>query len=216
MERAAGRTAVVQPVHAPRVPARAACVRQRERRDRLAGAVPVAAPKRRDRRRLPALPEGAFVRRVRVRLGLGRRLPAAPVALLPEAARCGAVHAGSRSAPARKIPGRSPVAASGDAAVRARGQAVVGAPALSRRGRPGGSTGERLDDAQHGAVSLDQPRAVALRRLRGLPRQPAARQAQEDPAGAPTGRAKPASRSRRGSAPRSPRPTGISSTAAMH
>ena len=34
------------------------------------------------------------------------------------------------------------------------------------------------------AVPLDQPRADAVRRLRRLPRQPAARQAQEDPAGA--------------------------------
>ncbi len=69
-------------------------------------------------------------------------------------------------------------------AARALGQAVVGAPALSRRSRPGGGARGRLVDAQHGPVPLEQPRARALRRLRRVPRQPAAREAQEDPAGA--------------------------------
>ena len=80
---------------------------------------------------------------------------------------------GARAAPARHR------------AARPIGQAVIGAPSLPRRRRPGGGARGRLVDAQHRPVPLDQPRAAALRRFRRIPLVPATREAKEDPAGAP-------------------------------
>ena len=81
---------------------------------------------------------------------------------------------------------------------RARDGLLVGAPAVRRRGRLRRRARRRLDDAPGRAVPLAQParrragrrdagdaHRAALRRLRRLPGQPAARQAQEDRAGAP-------------------------------
>ena len=161
--------------------------RQRGRR-RPAGQpqLPAARARRRDRRRLPALPEGPLVRRVRLRLGLGRRLPAPRPALLPEAARRGAVHAGARAAPAGA---RRRGASCCCAAMRAVGARRPGcrrrtccssttptSAALERR---------RLDDAParvqfHWTNRTPAPYADFADFLG----QPAARQAQEDPAGA--------------------------------
>ena len=90
----------------------------------------------RARRRLPALPQEPLLRRVRVRLGLGRRLRAPRPGLLPEAALRGAVHAGARPAVAgtrRRAAGR---AAARDRASRAQNEPLVGPPAVPRRGRP--------------------------------------------------------------------------------
>ncbi len=148
------------------------------------------------RRRLPALPQGSLLRRVRVRLGLGRRLPPPRPRLLPEAARRGAVHAGAGAAPARARRRRARAAARRPRRARRGRRPVVGAPAVPRRRRPRGGCRRRLDAAQRGAVPLDQPPCggrsgrrrrgeAAVRRLRRLPGRPAARQAQEDPAGAP-------------------------------
>ena len=98
---------------------RAARLGQRHREHRLAAAVPVGARGRHAGRRLPAVPQGPFLRRVRVRLGLGRRLPAPRPGLLPEAARCGAVHAGARRRACwRATRPAARVAAAGDAATR--------------------------------------------------------------------------------------------------
>ena len=99
-------------------------------------------------------------------------------------------------------------------AAGALGRALVGAPALPRRRRPGRRARRRLVDAQHGPVPLEQPRARALRRLRRLPRQPAAREAQEDPAGAAPRRRRRRHLRRRQRRRDRPRPTGTSSTAA--
>ena len=111
------------------------------------------------RRRLPALPEDALLRRVRVRLGLGRRLPAPRPALLPEAARRRAVHAGAgrAAAGARRMPARRVLLRAMQQLARS-DEAVVGAPAVPRRRRPRGRDAPRLDDAQHGAVPLDATR----------------------------------------------------------
>ena len=76
--------------------------------------------RRRARRRLPAVPEEPFLRRVRVRLGLGRRLPAPRPALLPEAARRGAVHAGAGPRLLARDAAARARAAARDAAIRAR------------------------------------------------------------------------------------------------
>ena len=107
--------------------------------------------------------------------------------LLPEAARRGAVHAGAR------------LAAAGARRRRARRAAASAMQQLARDAELSSAHLLFLDDADRAAlrsapagccaarraVPLAEPRARALRRLRRLPRQPAARQAQEDPAGAP-------------------------------
>src|SRR5215470_3026561 len=56
-------------------------------------------PRRPTRRRHPAISEITFVRRVRIRLVVGRRLPSPRKALLPQAARRSAVHTGYGPAP---------------------------------------------------------------------------------------------------------------------
>ena len=66
---------------------------------------------------------------------------------------------------------------------RAQAEPLLAAPALPRRRRRGRGGRGRLIDAQHGPVPLDATANLAVCRLRRLPRQPAARQAQEDPAG---------------------------------
>ena len=102
VERPARCTAIGHAVHAARVPERAARIAAARRRA-PAGRRSLLPSMSGDatRRRMPAVPEGPLVRRIRVRLGLGRRLPAPRPALLPEAAGRGAVHAGARAAPAR-------------------------------------------------------------------------------------------------------------------
>ena len=132
----------------------------------------------------------------------------------PKLARRGAVHAGARAAPAGANARASAAAAARHRAARALGQAVVGAPALPRRRRPGGGARGRLVDAQHGPVPLEQPRA-----RRRMPTSPtsspacsarSARRSSRSGAASPT----PASRSRSRAATRSAPPTGTSSTAA--
>ena len=89
-----------QSLPAARVPRRAARHRLRQRAHRLAAAVPAARARRAARRRHAAVREVALARRVRVRLGVGRRLCAPRPAVLPEAARRGALHAGGGPAAA--------------------------------------------------------------------------------------------------------------------
>ena len=187
---------------------------QRRRRHRLGAALPAARGGRRARRRLPALSQGPLLRRVRVRLGLGRRLPAPRPRLLPQAHRRDPVHAGAGAAPAGDDARAAAAAAARHRGDRARGRPLLGAPPVPRRRRPGRGGRGRLVDAQHGPVPLAQPRARALCRLRRLPRQPAAREAQEDPAGtAPRRRCRRHASPRPSAAPSAPT-TGLSSTAA--
>jgi uncharacterized protein len=89
--------------------------------------------------RLCAVPEEPLLRRVRLRLGLGRRLPPPRPALLPQAAGRRAVHAGARHRLlARDDAVRArPLADQALAALR-RPAAVVGPPAVHRRHRPRG------------------------------------------------------------------------------
>ena len=113
-----------------------------------------------------------------------------------------------------RTPGAPPAPAARDRAAGAIGPALVGAPALPRRGRPGGGARGGLVLAHHRAVPLEQPRAGAVCRLRRLPGQPAARQAQEDPAGAAPRRRRRRHLHGRDRRRTSPKPTGTSSTAA--
>ena len=77
LERAARRAAGADALHAPRIPGGAARLGQRRAGHRLGAALRHPAPRRRAARRLRGLPEEPLLRRVRLRLGLGRRLPAA-------------------------------------------------------------------------------------------------------------------------------------------
>ena len=174
-------------LHAPRVPAGAARLGQR-RAPRPAGAalrsLPASAASEL-RRRLPAVPEEPLLRRVRVRLGLGRRLPAPRPRLLPEAARRGALHAGAGAAPAGARRAHRGAAAARAAAARAtaagcRRRTCCSSTRPTRPARaptPAGCCAARCS-------STGSTARRGLRRLRRLPGQPAARQAQEDPAGA--------------------------------
>src|SRR6185312_13385903 len=105
------------------------------------------------RRRVPALPEGPFLRRVRLRLGLGRCLPAPRAGLLPQAARRRALHARSGGAVAGARRSMAPRAAARDRDARAPGAPVLRSPALPRRGGPARGARGRLDDARIGAVT---------------------------------------------------------------
>ena len=185
LERAARVPAERHALRFARVPARPARLGQRRRQDRVGAALPAPRARRRAGRRVPALPQGPLVRRIRVRLGLGRRLPAPRPRLLPQAHRRDPVHAGARAPPA------------GD---DARAAAACSCAASSSIARSAGLSSAHLlflDDADQAAareagwsmrstvaVPLAQPRARAVCRLRRLPGQPAAREAQEDPAGA--------------------------------
>ena len=122
---------------------------------RLGAAVPRPRACRRAGRRLPAVPQGPLLRRVRVRLGLGRRLPAPRPRVLPEAAVRGAVHAGARPAPAgadATSSGCCCCAASSSSRARPSCRRCTCSssttPTRRRRAR-------RAGDAPHGAVPLD-------------------------------------------------------------
>ena len=110
----------------------------------------------------PALPEDPLVRRVRVRLGLGRRLPAPRPALLPEAAGRGAVHAGARAAAAgarrRVRAARWPKRCTPFAR---RAHAVIGPRAVPRRRRrPGAARTAGWLDARTACSSTGQREAA--------------------------------------------------------
>ena len=167
------------------------------------------------RRRLPALPEGPFLRRVRLRLGLGRRLPAPRPRLLPQAARRGAVHAGARAAPARarSHDERAAAAARHRAARRARPSSrrrtcsSSTTPTGPRRAKPAGrcaarcsSTGSTASPRRTPTSPISSPACSAR----------SARRSSRSGAGSP----RPASPSASRAATRSARPTGTSSTAA--
>src|SRR5690606_16081842 len=149
------------------------------RGSRLDSAAPAVARRgRRTGRCGSRLPEAALVRRVRVRLGLGRRIPPPRAALLPEAAVGGPLHAGAGHAAgsARRVVAHG----SGARAARARAfvAAVVAARAVPARRRGRGAARRRADAEARRAVPLAQRR---LRRLRRLSGDAGATQAQEDP-----------------------------------
>ena len=86
-----------------------------------------------ERRRVPALPQGPFLRRIRLRLGLGRRLPPPRPALLPQAAGRRALHARARHATLGAQCGLARAAGGGHLTRGARGQVVLSPHAVSRR-----------------------------------------------------------------------------------
>ena len=160
-------------------------------RDRLDAALPDRLGRRTPRRRDAAVREDPQLRRIRLRLGLGRSLSPSRPPLLPEArrARC-------RS---RRCPGRA--CSPGTRAVR-RAHARARAGRSCRRHEFSSLHVLFLpdDEAREGealgmipragrAVPLDQRR---LSRLRRFPADVLARQAQEDEAGAAQARARPA------------------------
>ena len=178
--------------------------------------LPAARARRRARRRVPALPQGPLLRRVRLRLGLGRRLPAPrPRATTRSCwSRC-------RS---RRCRGRACCAhdrrRTGCSLLRAIEQ-------LARDGElssvhllflddadQAAARASGLVDAQRRCSSTGPTASPRLRRLRRLPRQPAAREAQEDPAGAAQGRRRRRHVQRRERRRDRAQPTGTSSTAA--
>ena len=141
-------------------------------------------------RRAAALCQGPLVRRIRVRLGLGRCLPAPRSPLLPEARRGDSVHAGDgTAAPRRDAATRDALLAARAAQLRGRERGarrvVVAARALSDEPTKPRAARRRHDHPRTGAVPLGESR---LPRLRRLPRDIQSRQAQEDEAGAAQGR----------------------------
>jgi hypothetical protein len=106
-------------------------------------------------RRLPALPQGPFLRRIRVRLGLGQRLRQHGLRTTPRrwwpcpSRRCRARGCWRATPPA----GRRWQA---PCATGARRTAVVAAPAVCQRCRPGGLRSRRPDAAPQRAVPLDR------------------------------------------------------------
>ena len=175
-------------------------------RHRLVAALPDRVARRRAGRRAAAVREGAQLRRIRVRLGLGRRLSPPRPPLLPQVGRRGAVHAGARTARAGSRRARRAARCSSTRSTRVRdgGHSSLhvlfphAAEAARRR-----SAGH--DSARGAAVPLDQS---GLPRLRRLPRRVHARQAQEGEAGTAQASRRPASPSSAGAAARSRRPTG--------
>ena len=145
---------------------------------------------RRAARRMRAVPEGALLRRVRVRLGLGRRLPAPWPGLLPQAARRRAVHAGAGVAPAGAwtTPRATCCVRAVLALARQQGLSSAHLLFLADADRTACErAGWMLRDGVQFHWQNREP--GSLRRLRRLPGQPAAREAQEDRAGAaPRGR----------------------------
>src|ERR1051325_548916 len=92
---------------APRIPFGARRVRLRRRAQRLAAAVPAPAPLRCARRGDAHVRQVPFLRRVRVRLGVGRRPRAARRSVLPQARRRRPVYAGPRPQGPRRRRGRA-------------------------------------------------------------------------------------------------------------
>src|SRR5688572_18371235 len=173
MERAGGPPAV----RAARVPVRLDRERLRLATNRLGSAVHPRAARWCSRRRDAALRQIAFLRRVRVRLGVGRGARASRHRVLPQAAERNSVHPG---------PGPSPPGFRKESAPRSGAGAgsryVLATHPLPARRRPWAIGETRVDDPTNGAVPLAQR---GLRRLRRFPapHDPAA--SQEDPAGTP-------------------------------
>ena len=187
-------------------------------RHRLDAALSHRVARRHARRRAAALRQDALVRRVRVRLGLGRCLSPPRPPLLPEARRGDSVHAGAGprllardDADARRAARRRALDALQRVARRRRRVTRRCTCCFRPRPRPRACAAPGMI-VRHGVqFRLGEPR---LPRLRRLPRDVQPRQAQEGEAGAAQGSPRPASRSRARSAARSRPPTGRSSTAA--
>ena len=173
-----------QPVHAPCLPACHARQCQCRAEDGLDAAVSDVVARRPVAGRLRDVSEEPLVRRIRVRLGLGRCVSPARSALLPEGAGSGAIHSGSRRPAAGA---RCPRAALVAASVAGRLQAIRGVvvpPAVSERRGRRRLLGRRDAGAPRRAVSFQQSR---LRRFRRVSSQFIAGKTQENPAGAPQG-----------------------------
>jgi predicted N-acyltransferase len=185
LECAAGRPGRALAFHAPRIPVGTA--RKRQRLAESGWTPHFVTLWRGDAARggLPVLHQGPFVRRVRVRLGLGQCLRTARPALLPQ---------GRVAVPFTPVPGRgcwratpgARAAGAGAAALCKQEEAVVFAPAVRRRCRHRRLRRSRADAAAHGPVPLDQWRRT-YPDFDAFPREPGAGQAQEDPAGAAQG-----------------------------
>ena len=141
--------------------------------------------RRRADRRVAALCEDAFVRRVRVRLGLGRRLSPPRPPLLSEARRRDPVHAGAGTADHRARRGRAVGAAragAGTAARRSRSRRLLVAARAVFDARGSGTLRARRDDhPPRRPIRMAEP---GLSRFRRLPCRLQSRQAQESEAGA--------------------------------
>src|SRR5262249_8404847 len=169
-------------VPAPRIPARAPRDRLRVRAHRVVAALRHAVAGSGAHGGDAAVRQGSFLRRVRLRLGVGGRLPSLRDRLLPEAPERGALLARNGAAAAcarRRDPG-----APGSRSSSPRAGYVVAARALPRRER-GAGNGSRRDDAEAGgAVPLGESR---LRALRAVPVRAGLGKAQEDTPEAPQG-----------------------------
>src|SRR5258706_11214601 len=139
-----------------RLPACAAGKRLRQCRNRL-GALPYhAVAGQPPCRGHAALSEIPFLRRIRIRLGVGGRLPAPPLALLPQAAERRALHAGYRTAPAGFERRRPQHAARCGTGICARLRRVFIALPVSRGTRGCGLRIGRHDAAGFRAIPLAQ------------------------------------------------------------
>ena len=175
--------------------------------------------RRHARRGDAALRQDALLRRICVRLGLGRRLSPLRAPLLSEArggdsfhARTGPAALRRRRRGAHRAPGGG-VAAAAAGAPRRRSAVFVAARPVPHRSGGARLRGRRHDRAQRPAVPVGEPR---LPRLRRLPLDVQSRQAQEGQAGAPPRRGGRHRRSHARSAARSRQPTGRSSIGATN
>ena len=158
--RGLGRAARRQPHARPRLPRQPAPHGLRLPGHGLVAAVPHAVGRAGAGRRRAALREVPLVRRVRLRLGLGRRLRAPRTRVLPEAARGRALHARDGPAPAGGVRRRSRHARRRPARPRAAPGGVVAARALPDAGR-------RPHPARRGIPrARRRPVPLAQRRLR--------------------------------------------------
>lgn len=128
------------------------------------------------------LSEGSLVWRVRVRLGLGRRVQAQRLALLPEASVRRAVHARARQSAAVRRRARAAASRGHTDGIRRAGRCVLAARAVSDRSRSGCARRHGHDATRRRAVSLAQRR---LPRLRRFPLDARTEEAQEHPRGTP-------------------------------
>ncbi len=170
----------------------------------------------RARGRVAALREDPFLRRVRVRLGLGRCLSPLRPPLLSEARRSGPVHACAgpaaprlRRSDTRRVDRRR--ARENAALATRRRDVLVAARAVPDRARGPDPRGGRHARPPRAAVPLGQS---GLPRFRRFSRDVQSRQAKEGEPGTAQGRLPPASNSRARSAARSRAPIGHTSTAA--
>jgi hypothetical protein len=183
LERPAGPPEPAHPVHALGVPGGAACLGQRGAAHRLGAALRHGAPRGAVGGRHAGLPEEPFLRRIRVRLGLGRRLPRHGLRYYPKLLVRRALHAGA---------GQRLLATTTPPATRLlAGLAQVAEDEARRRctccsmspTKPTGASPPQAGCCARACSSTGPGPGGPACRLRPPSGQPAARQAQEDPAG---------------------------------